>query len=81
LNTNGELKSNPRIISGGGVLRGYQGEWIKGFIEKFGKCTFVKAELRAVLRGLKMARDLGLKRIWLQADSTIVVGMLRGNRS
>ena len=65
----------------GGVLPGDHGEWIKGFIENFEKCTSVKAELRAALRGLKMARDLGLTKIWLRADSMIVVGMVRGNNS
>jgi len=33
------------------------------------------------LRDLRMARDLGLKKVWLRANSMIVVGMLRGNGS
>ena len=65
--------------AGGDVLRGARGEWIQGLTEHFGICTSVKAELRVALRGLKMARELGLKKVWLRADSTVVVGMLRGN--
>ncbi|KAJ8431108.1 hypothetical protein Cgig2_027415 [Carnegiea gigantea] len=45
------------------------------------KGNLVKAELKAVLRGLKMVTTLGLKRIWLRVDSMIVVSMLRGNES
>ena len=51
-------------------------EWNKVFNENFGKCTSAKAELRAALCGLKLARDLGLKKICLRADSITVVGML-----
>lgn len=61
------------------VLRGARGEWIQGLTEHFGICTSVKAKPRAALCGLKMARELGLKKVWLWADSMVVVGMLRGN--
>ncbi|KAJ8451425.1 hypothetical protein Cgig2_017816 [Carnegiea gigantea] len=80
LNTNGGLKETPKWPLGG-ILRGDRGEWIKGFAENFGDCTSVKAELKAALRGLRMAWALGLKKIWLRVDSVIVVGMLRGNGS
>ncbi|KAJ8436883.1 hypothetical protein Cgig2_004378 [Carnegiea gigantea] len=72
---------NLGIASRDDVLRGDHGEWIKGFTENFEKCTSVKVELRATLRGLKMVRDLGVKKIWLRVDSMIMVGMLRGNGS
>jgi len=36
-------------------------------------------ELRAALHGLKMAKELGLKKVWFRVDSMIIVGMLRGN--
>ncbi|KAJ8432001.1 hypothetical protein Cgig2_027004 [Carnegiea gigantea] len=49
--------------------------------ERAEECTSVKADLKAALCGLKMARDLGLKMIWLRADIMIMVGMLRGNSS
>ena len=65
------------MASGGGVLRGHRGDWIKGFTEHFGTCTSIKAKLRAMLRGLKMARELGLRKVLLRADFMIFVGMLR----
>jgi len=63
LNTDGASKGNPGVVLGGGMLRGGRGDWLKGFTEHFGTCTSVKAELRAALRGLKMARKLGLKKV------------------
>jgi len=61
-----------------GVVRGSRGEWIRGFSENLGICISAKAELRAVLRGLRMTRALGLSKVWLQADSMVIVGLLRG---
>jgi len=75
LNTDGASKGNPGVVVGG-VIRGDRGEWIQGFSENFGVCTSMKAELKAVLCGLCMARELGRKKIWLQADSMVIVGML-----
>ena len=55
LNMDGASKGNPRVTSGGGVLRGHRGEWIKGFTANFGKCTSIRVELRVTLHGLEMA--------------------------
>jgi len=38
------------------VIRGEQGVWIVGFMEKMGVCTSTKAELKAVYRGLRLAK-------------------------
>ena len=37
------------------------------------------AEPKAMLRGLRMARDLDVKKVGLQADSMVMVDILRGN--
>ena len=75
LNTDGASKGNPGVAAEGGILRGPRGEWICGFSKNFGACTAVKVELKAVLRGLRMARDLGVQKVWLQADSMVIVGV------
>ena len=61
-----------------GVVRDSRGEWIRRFSENLGICTSIRAELRAVLQGLRMTRALELSKLWLQADSMVIVGMLRG---
>uniref|UniRef100_A0A7C8ZGN9 RNase H type-1 domain-containing protein n=1 Tax=Opuntia streptacantha TaxID=393608 RepID=A0A7C8ZGN9_OPUST len=55
LNTDGAARGNPGPAGAGGVIRGERGEWIAGFSEHLGRCSSLKAELRAVLRGLRLA--------------------------
>ena len=69
LNTDGAAKGNPGPAGAGGVLRGDQGEWIAGFSENLGYCSSVKAELRAVWRGLSLAKEMQARKVWLQLDS------------
>ena len=76
LNTDGAAKGNPGRAGAGGVLRGDRGEWILGFSEFLGHCSSMKAELRAISRGLQLAAGAGFRKIWVQTDSRVVVGML-----
>jgi len=76
LNTDGVVKSNPGSAGAGGVIRGAQGEWIVGFSEYLGNCSAVKAELRGILRGLRVAKEQGIPKLWIQTDSQTVVNML-----
>ena len=79
LNTDGASKENPGKARGGGVLRGYKGKWIYGFGESMGTCTAMEAESKAVLRGLRIAKNLDIKRLWVQVDSSTLVGLLKGD--
>jgi len=79
LNTNGASKGNPGRACGGGVLRGDRGEWLCGFGESMGVCTSMKAEIKAVLRGLRITRSLAITRLWVQVDSLSLVGLLKGD--
>ena len=38
----------------------------------------MKAEIKAVLRGLTIAKDLDITRLWIQVDSFNLVGQLNG---
>ena len=42
-------------------------------------CSSVRAELRAVLRGLLVAKERGFKKLVVNVDSILVVGMLEGS--
>jgi len=46
--------------------------------ENYGVCSSIEAELKAAFIGLRMARQLDCKKVWLQMDSNVLVGMLRG---
>lgn len=61
------------------MFRWWNGEWLGGFAEKMGVCSSIRAELRAVLRGLSIAREKGYKKFGVFVDSITVVGLLIGN--
>jgi len=43
-----------------------------------GHCSSIKAELKAVLRGLQVAKERGVQKMWIKSDSFVLLGMLRG---
>ena len=79
LNTDGASKGNPGIAGGGGVIRGDLGEWICGFEESMGICSSMKDEIKALLRGLKLAIQMNIDQLWVQIDSATLVGLLKGD--
>lgn len=48
-------------------------------MENMGICSSTKAEIKAALQGLRIARRLGMTKVWLQLDSLTVAGMLQGS--
>ena len=76
LNTDGAVKGNLGPAGSGGVLRGDKGEWITGFSESLGHCSSIRAELRVVLRGLKLAQAAHVQKLCFQVDLKVVVHML-----
>jgi len=79
LNTDGAARGTLGLAGAGGVLRGDHGEWILGFSEHLGCCSAIKGELRAVLRGLKLAKEAKTRQLLIQLDSTAAVSMLTGH--
>jgi len=76
LQTDGAAKGCPGLTGAGGVFRDAQGSWIVGFGEYLGRCSAVKAELKAVFRGLRIARELNIHKLWIRLDSKPVVALL-----
>jgi len=76
LNTDGVVRGTLGPAGVGAVLRGDQEEWIIDFSEHLGHCLAIKAELRAVLHGLKIAKEATMRQLLIQLDSTAVVSML-----
>ncbi|KAF7805280.1 non-LTR retroelement reverse transcriptase-like [Senna tora] len=77
LNVDGSYWQHTDTISCGGVLRDEQGRWIKGFTKKMGRGNSNLAEAWAVLTGLKMAWDMKIDRIHVEADSLNIVNMIK----
>jgi len=76
LNADGAVRGALGLAGAGGVVRGYQGKWVVGFSEPLGRCSVTQAELRAVLRGLRIAKEAGIRKLWVQVDSKVVETLL-----
>ena len=61
------------MVGVGGVIRGCQGEWIARFTKSIGICNANCAEEWAILEGLQLAWDLGLKKVILESDAREVI--------
>ena len=80
LNTDGARKGNGEA-SAGGLLRDCHGNFIHGFSAHLGVCSVLKAELWGVLHGLRMAWDLGYRRIQVGIDNCSVVQIIKENNA
>ena len=80
LNTDGARKGNGEA-SAGGLLRDCHGNFIHGFSANLGVCSVIKAELWGVLHGLRMAWDLGYRRIQVGTDNCSVVQLIKENNA
>lgn len=60
---------------GGGVIQDELGRIWRGFAEHFSAGSAVEAELKALLRGIELARSLG-DNIWIELDAQEVVGLI-----
>lgn len=65
-------------VACGGFLRDSNGIWKRGFAKKLGRCSIFKAELWGILEGLKLAWDLGFRKIIAELDSLSAVMMING---
>jgi hypothetical protein len=71
LNTDGASKEG-KIAGCGGIFRGSDRQWLRGFAKSIGNCNAFIAKLRGVFEWLKYARSLGYTAIDLNVDSMIV---------
>jgi ribonuclease HI len=76
LNVDGCSKGNPGLAAARGLIRDCMGSWIRGFAINAGICTSVRAELWTVITGLELAWSLGFRKIILESNSLVVVGLL-----
>ncbi|XP_041026987.1 14.7 kDa ribonuclease H-like protein [Juglans microcarpa x Juglans regia] len=74
LNVDGGSCGNPGISGGGGIIRDDQGGVVAGFAHNYGHATNTIAECRALLDGLRLCRQLGLRDVLVESDSMVIVG-------
>ncbi|KAL4307123.1 uncharacterized protein LOC107605009 [Arachis ipaensis] len=81
LNTDGSVKEEAKKAGCGGLLRTQQGEWIGGFTANLGYCQITQAEMWAVLYGLQMAWNLGMRRVIVEMDAIEVLKEINTHQS
>lgn len=77
LNTDGSWHQMNNGAGSGGVFRGSEGEWLGGFMYRVGNGDVHEAELRAVIQGLRLAWNLGFRKLFVKLDSAMVVQWLK----
>ena len=63
----------------GGVIRDDKRDFIAGFFFQINNCFRLLAEIRAMLHGLKLAWDEGLRQVVIESDSLEVVNMVQNH--
>jgi ribonuclease HI len=75
----GASRGNPGLAGAGVVLMDPSGEVREEHQEFLGQATNNVAEYRALLLGLKRARDLGIKKLRVFSDSELLVKQINGS--
>ncbi|KAL2944623.1 hypothetical protein RDABS01_032970 [Bienertia sinuspersici] len=71
-NTYGTPKGSPGPSGGGGIIRDTNGIFVSAFTTNFGMGMTFKAEMKAVIQGLRMAKEL-ISKLEVQSDNQAVV--------
>ncbi|CAN1806116.1 Putative ribonuclease H protein At1g65750 [Linum perenne] len=69
INTDGSVLQPHSRAAAGGILRTCLGRPVSFFPANLGRCSIMRAELRAAEIGLMLAWDRGFKKVHLQLDS------------
>ncbi|CAN1170985.1 Putative ribonuclease H protein At1g65750, partial [Linum perenne] len=78
INTDGSVILPNKSASAGGIIRDWQGRKVAVFAANLGSCSIMRAELRAADIGLKLAWQLGFKKVHLQMDSKSAISNICG---
>ncbi|KAL2932928.1 hypothetical protein RDABS01_016047 [Bienertia sinuspersici] len=76
LNCDGATKGSTGPVGGGGLIRNTQGELVQDFNANFGICSSFKAEVKANLIGIQLAKELGIHHLIIQMDNQACIQML-----
>ncbi|CAN1161707.1 Putative ribonuclease H protein At1g65750 [Linum perenne] len=80
LNTDGSLIPTTSSAAAGGVIRDDQGRFVLAFSSNLGSCSIVRAEIWAILEGMVLAWDKGIRKLRIQTDSVSAVQLLTDMR-
>ena len=72
----GSVKYDPCRATGGGVIRGPNGEWLMGFCRFIGDCSVLAAEAWSMMDGLEVAWWKGYRNVVVRSDCLNLVRMV-----
>ena len=78
LHTDGASRGNPGPSAVAAVIYLPTGEELASVAKKIGRATNNVAEYRAVIEGMKLAREIGVRELTVRMDSELVVKQLTG---
>ena len=76
VNVDGAYSRSANRSACGGLLRDSAGKFLKGFIHPLENGDDLTAEIWACLLGLKIAWSLGIRKVWLESDSSECLDLL-----
>ncbi|CAN1818744.1 Putative ribonuclease H protein At1g65750 [Linum perenne] len=80
INTDGSVLQPNSQAATGGILCNHMGRPLGTFAANLGRCSIMRAELRAAEFGLMIAWDRGYKKVHLQLDSRAAVTTVLGDQ-
>ncbi|XP_057976044.1 uncharacterized protein LOC131163466 [Malania oleifera] len=73
LNVDGSCRGNPGTCGVGGVIRDCSGTFLDAYSSFFGFGSNNKAELRALMEGVRMCKEMSYMNVEIECDSKVVV--------
>ncbi|CAN1142156.1 Putative ribonuclease H protein At1g65750 [Linum perenne] len=81
LDSDGSLVHNPISAAAGGIIRDSDGRFVGAYAANLGVCSIMRAELRGIVEGMKLAWNKGIRKLSIQSDSKAAVETLSNRRS
>ncbi|CAN1123634.1 Putative ribonuclease H protein At1g65750 [Linum perenne] len=76
LDSDGSLYVQNSRAAAGGLIRDSGGNLISSYVINLGSCSIMRAELRGIIEGMKIAWGKGVRRLCVQSDSQAAVSLL-----
>ncbi|CAN1130912.1 Putative ribonuclease H protein At1g65750 [Linum perenne] len=76
LNTDGSRYNHSGSTAIGGLIRDDCSRFVQAFTTNMGNCSITRAELSAIVQGLKLAWSIGIRRLIIQSDSRTAISIL-----
>ncbi|CAN1131022.1 Putative ribonuclease H protein At1g65750, partial [Linum perenne] len=81
LNTDGSRYTSLGSTASGGLIRNDHGQFVSAFTANMGDCSITRAEMGAIVQGMKLAWNLGIRKLLVQSDSKAAIAILQNKET